>query len=197
MNKDTNVYRGRVKITYKKGKNILKQTTHNTGLSDMSLMFAKAITGNLNYSSDIPRLIDIGYIVPSATTETYTYSNGVWMSILNQPANIGGRQYKFDEALDNWVAVLTSTIYYSDLNGGILDNVLSQADLEYIQLKVRLCSYNAKDRKYLAEINISPDEIREIRDSTSAIFSWYTELLYNEDFSSDSVVGNIYVSEGK
>ncbi len=197
MNKDTNVYRGRVKITYKKGKNILKQTTHNTGLSDMSLMFAKAITGNLNYSSDIPRLIDIGYIVPSATTETYTYGNGVWMSILNQPANIGGRQYKFDEALDNWVAVLTSTIYYSDLNGGILDTVLSQADLEYIQLKVRLCSYNAKDRKYLAEINISPDEIREIRDSTSAIFSWYTELLYNEDFSSDSVVGNIYVSEGK
>ena len=43
MNKDTNVYRGKVKVTYKKGKSILKQTTHNRGLSDMSLLFVKAV----------------------------------------------------------------------------------------------------------------------------------------------------------
>lgn len=200
MNKDINIYRGKVKIAYKKGKNILKQTTHNKGLSDMSLMFAKAITGNLDYSSDIPRLIDIGYIVPSATSSEYTYSNGVWMSILNNPVNIGGRQYKYDQELENWVAVLTSTVYYSDLNGGILDNVLAQAEPDpetgesYINLKVRLCSYDLKDRKYLAEIDISPEEIREIRDSTSAIFSWYTELLYNEENSSDNVESDVVVS---
>lgn len=205
MNKDINIYKGKVKITYKKGKNILKQTTHNRGLSDMSLMFAKAITGNLDYSTDIPRLIDIGYIVPSATTDEYTYANGVWMSILNNPVNIGGRQYEFNQELENWVAVLTSTVYYSDLNGGILDTVLAQAESytdsgePYITLKVRLCSYENKDRKYLAEIDISPDEIREIRDSTSAIFSWYTELLYNEENSSDSVESDIkptQVNEG-
>lgn len=194
MNKDINIYRGRVNIAYRQGKHIIKQTTHNTGLSDMSLMFVKAITGNLNYSTDIPRLIDIGYIVPSATTTDYTYSNGVWMSILTNPATIGGRQYKFDEDLNNWVAVLTSTVYYSDLNGGILDSVLSQADEGYIQLKVRLCSYDIKHRKYLAEINISPEEIREIRDSTSAIFSWYTELLYAEEASSDSMSSNVVVA---
>lgn len=194
MNKDTNIYRGKVKIAYKKGKNVLKQTTHNTGLSDMSLLFAKAVTGNLDYSTDIPRLIDIGYIVPSATISDYTYANGVWMSILNKPANIGGRQYKYDTDLENWLGVLISTIYYSDLNGGILDHILSQADEGYIQLKVRLCSYDSKDRKYFAEIDISPNEIREIRDSTSAIFSWYTELLYAEDDSSDNVESNIVVS---
>ena len=193
MNKNTNVYKGKVKITFKKGKHILKQTTHNTGLSDMALLFAKAITGNLDYSSDIPRLIDIGYIVPSATTSEYTYSNGVWMSILNSPVNIGGRQYKFDTDLNNWLGVLITTIYYSDLNGGILDNVLAQAEEGYISLKVRLCSYDPKDRKYFAEIDITPQEIGEIRDSTSAIFSWYTELLYAEENSSDNVESDIVV----
>ena len=193
MNKDTNIYRGKVKISFKKGKHILKQTTHNTGLSDMALLFAKAITGNLDYSSDIPRLIDIGYIVPSATTNEYTYSNGIWMSILNSPANIGGRQYKFDTDLNNWLGVLITTIYYSDLNGGILDNILAQAEEGYISLKVRLCSYDPKDRKYFAEIDITPEEIREIRDSTSAIFSWYTELLYAEEDSSDNVESDIVV----
>ncbi len=193
MTKNTNVYRGKVKIAFKKGKHILKQTTHNTGLSDMALLFAKAITGNLDFSSDIPRLIDIGYIVPSATTDEYTYSNGVWMSILNSPVNIGGRQYKFDSELNNWLGVLITTVYYSDINGGIIDDVLAQAAEELISLKVRLCSYEDKNRKYFAEIDISPDEIREIRDSTSAIFSWYTELLYAEDNSSDQVEADIVV----
>lgn len=193
MNKDTNIYRGKVKIAFKKGKNILKQTTHNRGLSDMSLLFAKAVTGNLDYSSDIPRLIDIGYMVPSATTRDYTYSNGVWMSILNSPANIGGRQYKYDTELENWLGVLVTTVYYSDLNGGILDKVLTQAEEGYISLKVRLCSYDPKDRKYFAEIDITPEEIREIRDSTSAIFSWYTELLYAEENSSDNIESDIVV----
>ena len=193
MNKDTNIYRGKVKIAFKKGKNVLKQTTHNRGLSDMSLLFAKAITGNLEYSTDIPRLIDIGYMVPSATTQEYTYSNGVWMSILNSPAIIGGRQYKYDNELENWLGVLVTTVYYSDLNGGILDKVLDQAEDGYISLKVRLCSYDPRDRKYFAEIDITPEEIREIRDSTSAIFSWYTELLYAEENSSDNIESDIVV----
>lgn len=193
MNKDTARYRGKVKISFKHNNYITKQVTHNTGLSDMALMFAKAVTGNLNYSEDIPRLIDIGYMVPSATADEYTLSNGIWMSILNQPANIGGRQYKYDDALENWVGVLTSTIYYSDLNGGILDQTLQQAEDGYIKLKVRLCSYNTRDRKYFAEVDITPDEIREIKDSTSAIFSWYTELLYNEEDMADSMKSDIYV----
>ena len=193
MTKNTNIYRGKVRIAFKKGKNILKTTTHNTGLSDMSLLFVKAITGNLDYSADIPRLIDIGYMVPSATTDDYTYSNGVWMSILNNPVNIGGRQYKFDPELNNWLGILISTIYYSDLNGGILDKVLDQAESGYIDLKVRLCSYDERDRKYFAEIDITPAEIREIRDATSAIFSWYTELLYAEEDSSDSVKADVNV----
>ena len=193
MNKDINRYRGNVNIAFKKNNYITKQVTHNTGLSDMALMFAKAVTGNIDYSTDIPRLIDIGYMVPSATADEYTLSNGVWMSILNSPANIGGRQYKYDEELENWVGVLTTTVYYSDLNGGILNEVLDRAEQGFINLKVRLCSYIYKDRKYFAEIDITPEEIQEIKDSTSAIFSWYTELLYNEEDMSDSMKTDITV----
>lgn len=193
MNKNTNRYRGKVNIVFKRNNYILRQTTHNTGLSDMALLFAKAITGNMDYSTDIPRLIDIGYMVPSATADEYTLSNGVWQSILNEPANIGGRQYKFDDTLENWVGVLTSTVYYSDLNGGILDKVLAEADDGFIKLKVRLCSYVYRDRKYFAEIDITPDEIREIKDSTSAIFTWYTELLYAEEDTSTSMKSDVKV----
>lgn len=181
MNKDTNVYRGKVKIDFKHNGTIVRRTTHNAGLSDMALLFAKAVTGNLNYSTDVPRLIDIGYIVPSATTTDYTYSNGIWMSILNEPANIGGRQFKYDKDLENWVGILTSTVYYSNLNGGILDEILSQVEDGQIELKVRLCSYEYKNRKYFAEIPITKSEIEEIKDSTSAIFSWYTELIYDSE----------------
>lgn len=193
MNKDTNRYRGKVNIAFKRNNFVTKQTTHNTGLSDMALMFAKAVTGNINYSTDIPRFIDIGYMVPSATADEYTLSNGVWMSILNNPVNIGGRQYKFDEALENWVGVLTTTVYYSDLNGAILDEVLESAEDGVIKLKVRLCSYEYRNRRYFAEIDITPEEIKEIKDSTSAIFSWYTELLYAEEDTSDSMKTDITV----
>ena len=40
MNKDTNRYRGKVDIAFKKNNYITKKVTHNTGLSDMALMFA-------------------------------------------------------------------------------------------------------------------------------------------------------------
>lgn len=194
MNKQVNTYRGRVDITFKKGKQIVKRATHNRGLSDMALLFAKAVSGSIIPSEDVPRVIDIGYIVPDAMDITHTLSNGVWQSILNEAVPIGGRQYKFDSALNNWVAMLVTTVYYSDINGGnimgkSLDEVLANADMGAIQLKVRLCSYNIKNRKYFAEIDISPDEVREIKDSTSAVFQWYTELLY--DVESISVESNI------
>lgn len=191
MNNQVNKYRGKVHIAFKTGNKIVRQSTHNTGLSDMALLFAKAITGNLQASTDVPRVIDVGYVVPSTTNDTITYSNGVWQSILNEPINIGGRQYKFDKSLDNWVGILVATLYYSDLNGGILDNVLDNAEAGQISLKVRLCSYDVVNRKYFAEIDVSPDEIREIKDATSAIFTWYTELIYAEEGNSSTLVGNV------
>lgn len=195
MSKDTVIYRGRVNLAIKKGKHVLYKSTHNAGLPDMSLMFAKAITGNLEADSDIPRFIDIGYVDNTvASADSFTKSNGVWQSILNEPCNIGGRQYKFDSSLNNWVGILIATVYYSDLIGGEnLDSALGGADDGRIQLKVRLCSYNTKDRKYLAEIDISADEIRKLKHSTSAIFTWYTELLYNEEMSSDNISGDVTV----
>ena len=45
--------------------------------------------------------------------------------------------------------------------------------------------------KYLAEIDLSVDDITGIRDKTSAIFTWYTELLYNEEDSSDIVNSDV------
>lgn len=179
MLKYTLQYQGKVDMVYSKGANVIDRVTHNTGLADMSQLFVKALTGNLNQTNDIPRLIDIGYVVPGTASKTNARDLGVWMSILNKPVVIGGRQYEFDNSLNNWVSKLVTTIYDSDLNGGILDNVLTLADMKEYQLAMRLCSYNEKDRKYLAEINLSPNDIRNIKESTSVIVTWYSELLFD------------------
>ena len=184
-------YRGKVNITLKRNNRTLKHVTHNTGLPDMALLFAKTLSGNLTPIDDLPRLLDIGYIAPSEDTSENSYNNGIWMSILNAPVNIGGRQYQYDQELDNWVAILTSTVYYSDLNGAILDDVIQNVSEGNYEIRARLCSYNKRNRKYLAEILLSLDDITELRDKTSAIFTWYTELLYNEDDSSEEVSSDI------
>lgn len=195
------VYRGKVKIAYRIGNKTVKKITHNSGLSDMALLFAKAVSGNLNQNTDIPRLLDIGYIVPGTKSTTDSRDNGVWMSILNTPVNITGRQYTFDTSLDNWVARLTTTVYWSDINGGILDDVLEKATdganadgTSTYQLKIRLCSYEKKDRKYLAQIDIEPEEVQKIKDSTSAIITWYTELIFDNDNATTTADINV-VSE--
>ena len=179
MLKYTLQYQGKVDMVYSKGANVIDRVTHNTGLADMSQLFVKALTGNLSQTNDIPRLIDLGYVVPGTASKTNARDLGVWMSILNKPVVIGGRQYEFDNSLNNWVSKLVTTIYDSDLNGGILDNVLTLADMKEYQLAMRLCSYNEKDRKYLAEINLSPNDIRNIKESTSVIVTWYSELLFD------------------
>ena len=191
MVKDTNVYRGKVDISIKRNNKILKQSTHNTGLSDMALLFAKAITGNISPIDDLPRLLDIGYIAPNDDTTSNLYNNGIWMSILNTPVNIGGRQYRYDSNLGNWVAILTSTVYASDLNAPILEDVIANIENENYVLKARLCSYNKRGRKYFAEIDLTLDDLRDIREKTSAIFTWYTELLYAEPDSSDTIDSDV------
>ena len=187
MIKDTIQYRGRVEVAYKRNSNVIRKRTHNTGLSDMALLFAKAITGNISQMDDLPRLLDIGYVVPSADNQENSYNNGIWMSILNAPVNIGGRQYRYDYNLENWVGILTSTVYYSDINLAVLNDAIQNGLNEKYILKARLCSYNKANRKYLAEIDLDLDDITEIRDKTSAIFTWYTELLYKEEGSSESI----------
>lgn len=184
-------YRGKVNITLKRNNRTLKNTIHNTGLPDMALLFAKMISGNLSPLDDLPRLLDIGYFTPNEDTSENSYNNGIWMSILNAPVNVGGRQYKYDPDLDNWVGILTSTVYYSDLNGAILDDVIQNVTDGKYELRARLCSYNKRNRKYLAEIILSLDDITDLRDKTSAIFTWYTELLYNEDNSSESASSDV------
>lgn len=184
-------YRGKVNITLKRNNRTLKNTIHNTGLPDMALLFAKMISGNLSPLDDLPRLLDIGYFTPSEDTSENSYNNGIWMSILNAPVNVGGRQYKYDTDLDNWVGILTSTVYYSDLNGAILDDVIQNVTDGKYELRARLCSYNKRNRKYLAEIILSIDDITDLRDKTSAIFTWYTELLYNENNSSDEISSDV------
>ena len=163
------LYKGRVKLDVMKHGRRIQSSIHNTGLPDMSWLFAKALTGNLNQSTDVPRLLDVGYIIPG--------TGGIWTSILNKPVNIGGRQYSYDATLSNWVGTLISTLYYSDLNGGILDTVVQRATNNEIQLKMRLCSYQVANRKYFAEIDITPEEITKIKDMTSVIITWYSEIV--------------------
>lgn len=167
-------YRGKVQLdTMKKGRRI-RTSVHNTGLPDMSWLFAKAVTGNLDSSTDVPRLLDLGYIIPGT---------GIWTSILNSPVNIGGRQFSYDGALSNWIGTLIGTIYYTDLNGPILDNVIEQASATEnpLQLKLRLCSYSPSNRKYFAEVNVTPDDVMQIKELTSIIVTWYSEIIPEEN----------------
>lgn len=173
--KDKLQYRGKVKLdTMKKGRRI-NSVIHNTGLPDMSWLFAKAITGNLDSSRDVPRVLDLGYVM----NNTSGSADGIWQSILNTPVNIGGRQYSYDASLENWVGELIGTIYYTDLNGPMIDGVIAQANdtVNPIQLKLRLCSYNPENRKYFAEVNVTPDDVTQIKEMTSVIVTWYSEII--------------------
>ena len=173
--KDKLQYRGKVKLdTMKKGRRI-NSVIHNTGLPDMSWLFAKAVTGNLDSSRDVPRVLDLGYVM----NNTSGSADGIWQSILNTPVNIGGRQYSYDASLENWVGELIGTIYYTDLNGPMIDDVIAQANdtVNSIQLKLRLCSYNPENRKYFAEVDVTPDDVTQIKEMTSVIVTWYSEII--------------------
>ena len=173
--KDKLQYRGKVQLdTMKKGRRI-NSVIHNTGLPDMSWLFAKAVTGNLDSSRDVPRVLDLGYVM----NNTSGSADGIWQSILNTPVNIGGRQYSYDASLENWVGELIGTIYYTDLNGPMIDDVIAQANdtVNPIQLKLRLCSYNPENRKYFAEVNVTPDDVTQIKEMTSVIVTWYSEII--------------------
>ena len=195
MPKETTRYRGKVDIAIKKGKKTVKKSTHNAGLPDMAYLFSKAITGTMDYTTDIPRLLDIGYIVPSTESPINVGDSGVWMSILNNPVTISGRQYKFDTDLKNWVGILTTTIYADDLNVALLPSVLANVSSGNYELQVRMCSYSKKNRKYFADISVDENFISSLRDSTSAIITWYAELLYNEPDTSSTVSGTVAENE--
>lgn len=190
MPKENVEYRGKVNIIVKRGNASIRKSTHNAGLSDMAMLFAKAVTGNLNYDTDIPRVLDIGYIVPATESAVSSGDSGVWTSILTNPVPIGGRQFKFDNELKNWIGILTTTVYANQLNSPLLANVITNVSNGTYQLKVRLCSANIADKKYFAEINVDENFLIQLRDSTSAIITWYTELLY--DTTTNSVTdGNV------
>lgn len=182
-------YRGKVNSVIKRNNTVVSRSTHNTGLPDMSLLFAKAVSGTLDATTDIPRLLDIGYIVPQTIYQAENVDNKVWQSVLNVPCSITGRQFKYDTALNNWVGILTTTVLSSDLNGPLLDNVLNESgDREF---KIRLCSYSQKNRHYFAEINIDDVFLKTLRESTSAIVTWYCELLYDNQSVPEFVNGII------
>ena len=191
MPKETTRYKGKLNIALKKGKVTIKKTTHNSGLPDMALLFAKAITGTMDYTTDIPRLIDVGYVVPSTESPVNAGDSGVWMSILNNPVPVGGRQYKYDETLENWVGVLTTTIYSDDLNSALLPNVIENLNNGTYELKIRMCSYKIQNRRYFAEVDVDTEFLTGLTESTSAIITWYTELLYNEDDTSETISGDV------
>lgn len=184
-------YKGIVTISHKVGSRVTaKRTIHNAGLPDIAQMFAKAAAGVWKAEDDAPRLLDVGYIVESSDNYNVSEKMSVWQSILNNPVPIGGRQFSFNKDENNWIATLTSTVLYSDLNGAILDKVLQNADDQKIQLQIRLCSYPTVGRKYFAKVDISPDDIRKIQESTSALISWIMELLF-EDSAASLYKGNI------
>ena len=195
MIKETVKYKGKIDVAFKKGKTTVKKSTHNDGLPDMAYLFAKAVVGSMDYTTDIPRLLDIGYIVPSTESSVNVGDSGVWMSILNNPVAIGGRQYKFDTDLKNWVGILTTTVHANDLNSALLPNVKENVSLGNYALQIRLCSYKKQNRKYFAEVAIGEDFITNLTEATAVIITWYTELLYNEPDTSNIVSGDVEENE--
>lgn len=191
MPKETTKYRGKVNIAIKKGRTTIKKSTHNAGLPDMAYLFSKAVTGTLDYNTDIPRVLDVGYVVPPTESPINEGDSGVWMSILTDVVPISGRQYKFDMDLENWVGVLTTTIYANDLNVPLLKNVKENLGSGNYILKIRMCSYNSRGRKYFAEIPVNYDFVEDLSSSTSAIITWYAELLYDENDASNTYSGNV------
>ena len=184
MIKESPSYRGKVKIALKQGSKTVRRSTHNAGMPDMAMLFAKAITGSLDLDTDIPRILDIGYQVEKTSSTTELIDNGLWNSILNHVVPIGGRQFKFDTDLKNWVGILTTTVFATDLNTALLPNVEDNVRKGNYNLKIRLGSYKRGDRRYFAEVDIDEEFLLGLKESTSAIITWYTELLYNEDGSS-------------
>ena len=195
MIKETPSYKGNVKVAIKKGNNTIKRSNHNAGMPDMAMLFAKAITGSLDLATDIPRILDIGYKVVQTQSSSESVDNGLWTSILNSPVPIGGRQYKYDSTLKNWVGILTTTVFATDLNAALLNNVQDGVASGRYELRIRLGSYRREDRRYFAEVEIDNDFLDSLKESTSAIITWYTELLYNEENSSSVTSGNIQKEE--
>ena len=191
MIKETPSYKGNVKVAIKKGNNTIKRSSHNAGMPDMAMLFAKAITGSLDLATDIPRILDIGYKVVQTQSSSESVDNGLWTSILNSPVPIGGRQYKYDSTLKNWVGILTTTVFATDLNSALLANVQDGVESGRYELRIRLGSYRREDRRYFAEVEIDNEFLNSLKESTSAIITWYTELLYNEENSSSITSGNI------
>ena len=191
MIKETPSYKGNVKVAIKKGNNTIKRSNHNAGMPDMAMLFAKAITGSLDLATDIPRILDIGYKVVQTQSSSESVDNGLWTSILNSPVPIGGRQYKYDSTLKNWVGILTTTVFATDLNSALLANVQDGVESGRYELRIRLGSYRREDRRYFAEVEIDNEFLNSLKESTSAIITWYTELLYNEENSSSIASGNI------
>ena len=59
------------------------------------------------------------------------------------------------------------------------------------ELRIRLCSYKIQNRRYFAEVAVDETFINELKQATSAIITWYTELLYNEPETSETVSGTV------
>ena len=112
-----------------------------------------------------------------------------WGSLFGTQLAIGGRQFKFDTALRNWVGILTTTVFAQDLNSPLLPEVIENMNNGIYVLKLRLCSYTKKNRKYFAEVTVDEDFLTGLRDSTSAIITWYAELLYDEENSFNIIRG--------
>ena len=195
MIKETPSYKGKVKVAIKKGNRTIKRSNHNAGMPDMAMLFAKAITGSLDLATDVPRILDIGYKVVQTQSPSEPVDNGLWTSILNSPVPIGGRQYKYDSTLKNWVGILTTTVFATDLNAALLNNVKDGVESGRYELRIRLGSYRREDRKYFAEVEIDNEFLDSLKEATSAIITWYTELLYNEENSSNVTSGNIQKEE--
>lgn len=195
MIKETPSYKGKVKVAIKKGNSTIKRSNHNAGMPDMAMLFAKAITGSLDLATDVPRILDIGYKVVQTQSSSESVDNGLWTSILNSPVPIGGRQYKYDSTLKNWVGILTTTVFATDLNSALLSNVQDGVESGRYELRIRLGSYRREDRRFFAEVEIDNEFLDSLKESTSAIITWYTELLYNEENSSTVTSGDIQTED--
>lgn len=147
------VYQGDVTITVKSGSKIIKTCGHNSGLQNLFKIVAKALSGNMLTSGDLPAYIDLRYTsddidgrwetclinLQSLTQRNYTQENGLWVtklasgipySELNSPPNLFRarefRLYLMSEALDDLAYIQVDTATIESITAG------SQAIVEWV-----------------------------------------------------------------
>lgn len=167
MNTTQLEYHGDVDLQLLINDKVISIRNKNSGKVALTYLFAKAVTGNLLQSYDLPTFVDLQY----STDEQHV----VWQSYLTQNVVVSERSFSFDNVTYNpgsWVAQFTAVIQYSSLREAI-----DPASQSYFKLVMFTGFDNTGVRQELAELSVSAQDLAKIIPGTSAIVKWNMRVI--------------------